>query len=279
MPANSKSAKKKASAARTAGGKASAGKAAGKKPDQGKTPPKKSGIPWGVLFWVAFFLVVFCLFFMNRDNIRRTLRESQQISISETVPSETVPGTVSEPAAEVVPGTVSSPAVPGTVSVPDNTVEPVVPGTVLEPEAPPAARVAQDRTMYFINIDSDGSVLRTRVNRSLPVTDSPLTDTISALLAGPAPDEQRKGLISLIPEGTRILSATVRGNTAYINLNEDFQFNVYGVEGYAGALRQLVWTATEFSNVKDVQILIEGRRIDYLGEGVWIGSPVNRDMF
>lgn len=105
-----------------------------------------------------------------------------------------------------------------------------------------------------------------------------MTDVIEALIAGPAADEKSKGIISLIPPNTRILSATVRGNTAYISFSEDFQYNTYGVEGYAGQLRQIVFTATEFSNVRDVQILIEGRRVDYLGEGVWIGSPVNRDM-
>ncbi|MDR0448242.1 MAG: hypothetical protein LBH07_06195 [Treponema sp.] len=40
----------------------------------------------------------------------------------------------------------------------------------------------------------------------------------------------------------------------------------------------MVLTATEFNNVKDVQILIDGKRVDYLGEGIWIGSPVGRNM-
>ena len=147
------------------------------------------------------------------------------------------------------------------------------------PQSAATAPVYRDRPVYFINVDRDGTIIRTRVNRSLPVTESPLTDTISALLEGPVPDEQRRGMISLIPEGTRIMSAAVRGSTAYLSFSEDFQFNTYGVEGYAAALRQVVWTATEFSNVRDVQILIEGRRIDFLGEGVWIGSPVSRDNF
>jgi spore germination protein GerM len=82
--------------------------------------------------------------------------------------------------------------------------------------------------------------------------------------------------MSLIPEGTRILSAVVRGSTAYISLSDDIMYNAYGADGYAAALREIVWTATEFPNVKDVQILIDGRRVDYLGEGIWIGSPVNR---
>jgi spore germination protein GerM len=106
-----------------------------------------------------------------------------------------------------------------------------------------------------------------------------MLDVLQALLQGPSAEEQRQGLISLIPPGTRILSrtTTVRGNTAYINFSEDFMFNTYGVEGYAAQLRQIVWTVTEFSNVKDVQILVEGRRVDYLGEGIWIGSPIGRD--
>jgi spore germination protein GerM len=106
-----------------------------------------------------------------------------------------------------------------------------------------------------------------------------MLDSFQALLTGPTAEEQRRGFFSLIPEGTRILSATVRGNTAYINFSEDFQYNTYGVEGYAAQLRQVVWTATEFPNVKDVQILIEGRRLDYLGESVWVGSPLGRDNF
>jgi spore germination protein GerM len=104
-----------------------------------------------------------------------------------------------------------------------------------------------------------------------------MLDALQALMQGPSIEEQRRDLISLIPQGTRILSAVVRGDTAYISFSEEFQFNTYGVEGYAAQLRQIVWTVTEFSTVKDVQILIEGRRVDYLGEGIWIGSPVNRD--
>jgi spore germination protein GerM len=85
-------------------------------------------------------------------------------------------------------------------------------------------------------------------------------------------------MISLIPSGVKVLSAAVRGATAYINFSEEFQFNSYGAEGYAAQLRQIVWTVTEFPTVQEVQVLIEGRRTDYLGEGIWIGSPINREM-
>jgi spore germination protein GerM len=128
-----------------------------------------------------------------------------------------------------------------------------------------------------MRVDPEGIILRIKAARQIPVSDSPLMDTLQALLQGPSPEEQRRGLISLIPPGTRLLSAMVRGETAYLNFSEDFQFNTYGAEGYAAQLRQIIWTATEFSTVKDVQILIEGRRVDYLGESIGIGSPISRD--
>jgi spore germination protein GerM len=104
-----------------------------------------------------------------------------------------------------------------------------------------------------------------------------MADALKMLIQGPNTEERRQGLVTLIPQGTRILAVRVQGTTAYISFSEEFQYNTYGVEGYVAQLRQVVWTVTEFSSVKDVQILIEGRRVDYLGEGIWIGSPVNRD--
>ena len=136
----------------------------------------------------------------------------------------------------------------------------------------------RERTLYFIQVDKSGYIVRVQTNRRLPASEAPLTDVIQALIGGPNDNEKSRGLISLVPPGTKILSASVRGNTAYISFSEDFQYNTYGVEGYAGQIRQIVFTATEFPNVRDVQILIEGRRIDYLGEGIWIGSPLSREM-
>jgi germination protein M len=137
----------------------------------------------------------------------------------------------------------------------------------------------RDRAIYFANVGSDGQILHSKVTRKIPVSDSPMQDALNTLLAGPTSEELSRGLVNLIPKNTRILSATVRGNTAYISFSEDFLFNTFGVEGYVAQLRQIVWTVTEFQNVKDVQILVEGRRMDYLGEGIWIGSPISRQSF
>jgi spore germination protein GerM len=275
-------------------------------------PKKKIAV---YVFWLFFFILIVCLFIVNMDAIQTSLRNTGVIDhllnrpvqeqdilppegevwddSQETVlprpPSGTEEHGTGLPAADEVPDTVSisppaseTPAVPY-VSSPAET-SPVPQERTGQPVVQPAPRnppeIRRERALYFIRVDPDGTIVRTRVTRDLPVTDSPLVDVLNILLQGPSAGEKSQGLISLIPGGTRLLSATtVRGSTAYINFNENFLFNEYGVEGYAGQLRQIVWTVTEFSNVKDVQILIEGRRIDYLGESVWIGSPIGRESY
>lgn len=149
-------------------------------------------------------------------------------------------------------------------------------------ETKESAAVPEKRevTLYFITIDSDGSVNRKSVKRSLAKSDSPLTDSINTLLQGPSLDEKSKNMMTLIPNGTKLLGASVKNGTATLNFSENFEFNTVGVEGYIAQLMQIVFTATEFPTVKNVQFLIEGEKRNYLGsEGQWIGTPLARTSF
>jgi len=130
----------------------------------------------------------------------------------------------------------------------------------------------------FVAIDSDGPVVRKEVTRTVE-KDSPMGDALKMLLAGPSSNEEKTGCRTLIPEGTRLLSASVKNGIAILNFSEEFQFNQFGAEGSLAQLMQVVYTATNFSTVKGVQILIEGQKRDYLTEGVWIGSPLTRNNF
>ena len=134
--------------------------------------------------------------------------------------------------------------------------------------------------LYFIDVNNEGIISLQAVVRRVSFTDSPLTETIRALLQGMLPSELNMELINLIPEDTRLLSIRVTDGTAYINFNESFRFNSLGKEGYVAQLKQIVYTATEFSTVDSVQILIEGETYEYLGpEGVFIGKPLTRNSF
>jgi spore germination protein GerM len=86
--------------------------------------------------------------------------------------------------------------------------------------------------------------------------------------------------VSLIPEGTRLLSVRITDGIASLCFSSDFADNRYGGEGYLGQLEQIVYTATAFPTVQSVQFLIDGEKRDYIGgEGVWIGSPLSRASF
>jgi len=158
-----------------------------------------------------------------------------------------------------------------------------IPPVLLEPSqtaAQPPERPAvetRDRAVYFMQLDGDDNILYpVKVTRKLELSSSPLRDSLNALLAGPTAEEKRRGLDSFVPQRSVIRSVEINGNTAVINFNDAFQYNTLGREGCEAQLKQIVWTATEFPNVHNVQILIEGQKIDFISEGINILYPIGR---
>jgi len=244
-----------------------------------------------IIFWLIFIIVIISVFMINRETILENFNLFKtRLTTSPGDEKEPPPLIENEPEITVI---VEQPAAGGVSETSRQETEPVTNTQNPEPAAstanPPAQSGPQtqtpapvrtiERTVYFTQIRSDGHILYSGVNRRLPVTESPMMDALNSMLNGPSSDELGRGIINMIPQQTRILSAAIRGSTAYINFSEDFLFNTFGVEGYVAQLRQIVWTVTEFPNVSDVQVLIEGRRMDYLGEGIWIGSPISRQSF
>jgi len=244
---------------------------AGRKP---APPGQKLRRYWAILFWLAFLIVIYGLFLFNREAISNSfqiIREERMMARENVaVPLPPPPLIPVQPAPQQLPP-------PPPVTLPETPLIPLEPAPPLA--LPPGPVELRERTLYFTQVDRGGSIFRTGVSRSLPLSATPMTDVLHALIDGPNEEERRRGVISLIPPGTQILSATVRAETAYINFSEDFLYNTYGADGYVGQIRQVIYTVTEFPNVNDVQILIEGQRVDFLGKGIWIGSPVRRGMF
>jgi germination protein M len=266
----------------------------------------------GTVFWLAAIVIVLFIFALNWGKIQDTLARTNFHEIVKTQGASDKP-----PAAQVQPKTVDAakpshgaekptqpsaeakPAAEPASKAPDAAPQVSAKDTAkgadrapaatngssavsATPKSPASAPGARSRaaSLFFVRIDDDGVIVRQEVKRQVSVSDSPLLDSLAALLKGPSEDEIRKKLISLVPQGTRLLSAQVRGSTAYLNFNEAFMYNHYGIEGYAGQLKQVVYTATSFPTVQDVQILIEGEKHDYLGgEGVFIGRPLSRNSF
>ncbi len=263
---------------------------AGSRTAASKSSPKAGP---GCLLWLVLLLITLLLFVINWDRIQQTLAATRFV---EAVDSRSI----DEPAAvdpEPAPAAQTNPASRSPQSAPNQPqAQPSQPqatqpqatqpqATQPGPGAPAAAPVelvsrTRVATLYFVRVDGDGAITRQEVKRTVDASDSPMTDALNALLQGPSTDELGQNLISLIPAGTKLLSAQVRGSTAYLSFNEAFMINRYGIEGYAGQLKQIVYTATGYATVKDVQFLIEGEKREYLGgEGVYIGKPLSRASF
>lgn len=155
------------------------------------------------------------------------------------------------------------------------------PAASAQKPAPVEEKPAVRKTMlYFAGIDANSAFVLRPVPRTIPSSDSPLRDTLMTMIGGPTSQEMNKGLISMIPSTTRLLSVAVKGDIAYIDFSEGFRFNTHGREGLDTQLKQVVYAATEYPTVKKVQILIEGKRVEFLGpEGIRIDAPLSRQSF
>jgi len=237
----------------------------------------------GCLFYIALVLLVLVVFLFNRGRVQEVLEKTGFTRLFDKQAEKPAEVVVTPLETEEQPEERREPSPPEHEAQPDEIVitvekEPVA-KTLPEERQEVQTKTRQSR-LFFISVTEGGQIAMKGVIRGVEYVDAPLTATLQALLQGPTTAEVNQGLISLISPQTRINSVYIKGNTAYIDFNEAFRFNSLGKEGMIAELKQVVYTATEFPTVKEVQILVEGERSKYLGpEGVAIDKPLRRDSF
>jgi germination protein M len=245
---------------------------------------RKRGASLGCLFWIALILLVLVVFLFNRKRIESVLEATGFIDVltsSQETP-EIESGEQPETVKPAAPQKGEDVPIPADKEAEETVALKVVPGTTEGKAEENAAEAVEEKrlrraSLYFVFHDGEKGELR-RVVRPVYYADSPLTDTLKALLEGPSGAELNQNLISLIPGSSRINSVAVKDGIAYIDMTESFRFNSFGYEGAVLQLKQLIYTATEFPTVSMVQFLIEGRKQQYLNpEGLFIGKPLGRD--
>lgn len=255
----------------------------------------KRGSSFNVVFWIAAILLVAIILVFNLPQIREVLERTDFVEVV----FEDRPAVDAPPAAEDTdePAAESEEPPPVLVQPEDEATEQLPTPPEVEPEEsqPEATRLeiperaGPERdpvgepirsTLYFIRVTDDARIVAEPVTRELRRNASPLTRTIEALLAGPGVDELNRGLLTLVPPGSRLLSARVENGVAYLNFSEEFRFNEMGLEGNIAQVQQVVLTATQFATVSQVQVLINGQRLEYLsGDGVYVGAPLSPSDF
>ncbi len=259
-----------------------------------------------MLFWIAFILLVLVIFLANRGNIEQVLETTGIVDVirdrmaldepSVDEPSGDQPVARDEPLSQDPETLELEPADPDIVfeneTPPSGPVSREEPLTVETPDEEPVGTAGREperdvtrpnrrmAALYFIRVTDDGRTYPQRVVRPVAYDQSPLTETIRALIAGPSGEELDEGLLNLIPSDTQLISAHVDGGVAYLNFNQSFRFNPMGAEGTVAQLQQIIYSSTEFPTVSEVQFLIEGEKLDYVGgDGIFIGEPLGRNAF
>lgn len=251
---------------------------------------KKKKASLGCLFWVALILLVLVVFFFNRERIHTVLdetgfrdylfkQEPQDPAVKRVEPQKEEPEAKPEAEPEQPESTDNAtesneqPDVEITVDPPaeEETTSPE------QPEKPLIDKRMRKSALYFVEVSDSGTIELKRIVRPVYYSDSPLTETLQALLKGLTAEELNQGLLNLIPQETELRKVWVDNGTAFLDFTEALRFNQFGSEGLHAQLQQIVYTATEFQTVDSVQILINGKKIDYLAsEGIFVGEPLTR---
>ena len=245
---------------------------------------KKKKTSIGCLFWIALILLILVVFLFSRSRIESVMDSTgflNFLSSREIVEKPEIQRVlVDEDKIDQTVEKSSENSIPQAVSVvePEITIDiPKSEEIITKEDNGVAEKNMRSSTLYFVNVTDENKITLQGMMRPVYYDNSPLTETLEALISGLTSSELNKGLLSLIPSGTELLGISVSNMTATINFNEALSFNNFGKEGLEAELKQIVYTATEFSTVDKVQILINGQKKQFLStEGVFIGEPLTR---
>lgn len=110
-------------------------------------------------------------------------------------------------------------------------------------------------SLYFKNIETNSLIAEAKAIDVKKLYQDPYTYLINMLITGPESEK----LESAIPEGTKVNSCTLKGNTVYVDLSKEFIDNApSGITEESIIVYSIVNTLTELNEVSGIKILING---------------------
>ena len=146
----------------------------------------------------------------------------------------------------------------------------------LEIEQQPKIPEREEVKIYFVKLNEKSEkMLLTPVARKV-ARGLPLENTMRELIKGPTVAEKKKGLLTAVPSGLRVNSIRLKNGMAEIDFNGAIEQGAGG-SVLINRIDQIVYTATQFPNVRSIVIKINGRPRQTLGmDGLSIGGPLHR---
>jgi len=141
-----------------------------------------------------------------------------------------------------------------------------------KPQTKPQEEKKVKLVVYFPDEQAEKLV---PVTREVPQKDKPEAElVIEELIKGPG--EAKLGKV--IPDGARILSLEVKDGIAYVNWSKEFQANHWGGStGDGNTVYAIVNSLTELSEIKKVQLLLEGKVEEAILGHVDTSQPLERN--
>ncbi|MCM8772997.1 MAG: GerMN domain-containing protein [Candidatus Omnitrophica bacterium] len=105
-----------------------------------------------------------------------------------------------------------------------------------------------------------------------------IKNAINELFKGPTEEEKEAGLSTSLNEDSKLLNVSIEKDTVNLDFSENIEEGG-GTSLMETRIAQIVYTATQFPEIKKVRFLIEGKTINYFsGEGITIvEKPVSRE--
>ncbi|MFC2286934.1 MAG: GerMN domain-containing protein [Selenomonas sp.] len=136
-----------------------------------------------------------------------------------------------------------------------------------------AAKQAEKIGIKVYYPDDNGMKLVAETRTVETTQDGKYKVAMESLLSG----TKAKGVVTIIPKKAKLKSVAVKDGIATVDFNEDLVKNFAGGStGEEMLVGSIVNTLTEFPEVKSVQILLEGKKVDSLAGHLDTSKPLKR---
>lgn len=138
----------------------------------------------------------------------------------------------------------------------------------------PGTAASPERTMQLVvyHATKDAMLLVPEVHK-VPVNSQPARTAIELLLTG----TKDPALVSVMPAGTKLKNLKVKDHIAYVDFDDKIiKKNVGGSTSETLLVGAIVNTLTEFPDIHQVQILVEGKKINTITGHMDISEPLSR---
>ena len=136
-----------------------------------------------------------------------------------------------------------------------------------------AAKQAEKIGIKVYYPDDNGMKLVAETRTVETTQDGKYKVAMESLLSG----TQAKGVVTIIPKKAKLKSVAVKDGIATVDFSEDLVKNFAGGStGEEMLVGSIVNTLTEFPEVKSVQILLEGKKVDSLAGHLDTSKPLKR---